>query len=200
MTTGASIISSIRATGTTGVSYSLLPMIHAIINGLLTPEQAKKHLALIEAHLLGPDGARLFDRPMEYRGGPRSTSSALRALPSSAGKSGSCTPMPICATQRPWRVTATPMVFSMALCQANPIGIRDLVPGATLRQANCYYSSSDAAFADRYEAFAEYDRVKKGEVPLDGGWRVYSSGPGIWTRLLIQSFSACAGSSHCAGD
>ena len=53
----------------TGVSYSLLPMIHAIINDLFTPEQARKHLDLIAAHLLGPDGARLFDRPMEYRGG-----------------------------------------------------------------------------------------------------------------------------------
>src|SRR6185295_13994776 len=38
--------------------------------------------------------------------------------------------------------------FFHALCQANPIGIRSVVPGATLRQANCYYSSSDAAFAD----------------------------------------------------
>ncbi|MGA9476554.1 MAG: hypothetical protein WBV21_02170, partial [Desulfobacterales bacterium] len=65
---------------------------------------------------------------------------------------------------------------------------RSIVPAATLRQANCYYSSSDGAFADRYEAFLEYDRVKKGAIPLDGGWRVYSSGPGIWTRLMLQSF------------
>jgi 1,2-beta-oligoglucan phosphorylase len=78
--------------------------------------------------------------------------------------------------------------FFQALCQANPIGIRSIVPAATLRQANCYYSSSDAAFADRYEAFLEYDRVKKGAISLDGGWRVYSSGPGIWTRLMLQSF------------
>jgi cellobiose phosphorylase len=78
--------------------------------------------------------------------------------------------------------------FFNALCQANPIGIRGLVPSATLRQSNCYYSSSDAAFEDRYQAFAEYGRIGKGEVPLDGGWRVYSSGPGIWTRLMIQCF------------
>jgi cellobiose phosphorylase len=78
--------------------------------------------------------------------------------------------------------------FFHALCQANPIGIRSLVPSATLRQSNCYYSSSDAAFQDRYQAFEEYGRVKSGEIPLDGGWRVYSSGPGIWTRLLFQCF------------
>ena len=28
----------------------------------------------------------------------------------------------------------------------------------------------------------------KGEIPLDGGWRVYSSGAGIWTRLMLQCF------------
>jgi cellobiose phosphorylase len=63
-----------------------------------------------------------------------------------------------------------------------------MIPAANLRQSNCYYSSSDAAFSDRYEAFDNYDGVKNGEVRLDGGWRVYSSGPGIWTRLLMQNF------------
>ena len=33
--------------------------------------------------------------------------------------------------------------FFHALCQINPIAIRELVPSAALRQANCYYSSSD---------------------------------------------------------
>ena len=70
--------------------------------------------------------------------------------------------------------------FFHALCQANPIGIRDVVPTATLRQANCYYSSSDAAFADRYEASARVRaRRATATVALEGGWRVYSSGAGI---------------------
>jgi 1,2-beta-oligoglucan phosphorylase len=63
-----------------------------------------------------------------------------------------------------------------------------VVPAAALRQANCYYSSSDAAFADRYEALAHYDRVKTGEVALEGGWRIYSSGAGIAMRLMYQCF------------
>ena len=54
-----------------GLSYSVLPMIHAIINDMFTPEQAETHLGLIRQHLLGPDGARLFDRPMAYHGGPQ---------------------------------------------------------------------------------------------------------------------------------
>jgi cellobiose phosphorylase len=75
-----------------------------------------------------------------------------------------------------------------ALCQANPIGIRAIVRTATLRQANCYYSSSDAAFADRYQARAEYARVRDGTIPLDGGWRVYSSGAGIALALTMRHF------------
>jgi cellobiose phosphorylase len=62
------------------------------------------------------------------------------------------------------------------------------VPEATLRQANCYYSSSDAAFADRYQARAEYARVSAGTIPLDGGWRVYSSGAGISLALTLRHF------------
>jgi CRISPR-associated protein Csx3 len=72
------------------------------------------------------------------------------------------------------------------LCQANPIAIRSLIPSATLRQANCYYSSSDAQFADRYQASEEYARVKDGTIPFDGGWRVYSSGAGIAVGLIIR--------------
>ena len=78
--------------------------------------------------------------------------------------------------------------FFRALCQAVPIGLDTRVPAATRRQANCYYSSSDAAFADRYHAYAEYDRALAGEVPLDGGWRVYSSGAGIATALIFRCF------------
>ena len=173
---------------TTGVSYSLLPMIHAVINGLLTPEQAKKHLALIQQHLQGPDGARLFDKPMQYRGGPMKH---FRRAESAAFFGREIALMYTHAHLRYAEALACygdAESFFHALCQANPIGIRTLVPSATLRQANCYYSSSDAVFKDRYQAFKEYGRVKKGEVPLDGGWRVYSSGPGIWTRLMIQCF------------
>ena len=53
----------------TGLSYSLLPMTRSIIAGLFTPEQAAHHLRLIREHLLFPDGVRLMDRPVGYRGG-----------------------------------------------------------------------------------------------------------------------------------
>jgi 1,2-beta-oligoglucan phosphorylase len=78
--------------------------------------------------------------------------------------------------------------FFLALRQANPIALRSVVPPAALRQANCYYSSSDAAFADRYEALAYYEKIKAGAVGLEGGWRIYSSGAGIAMRLIHQCF------------
>src|SRR5204863_9838552 len=73
--------------------------------------------------------------------------------------------------------------FFRALSQINPIQIREIVPSAGMRQANCYYSSSDAAFSDRYESFDQYDKVKRGEVAVEGGWRGCWSGAGICVRL-----------------
>ncbi|HEY5249491.1 MAG TPA: cellobiose phosphorylase, partial [Dermatophilaceae bacterium] len=54
------------------------------------------------------------------------------------------------------------------------------------RQSTCYYSSSDATFADRYEAAEKYGEVMAAAVPLEGGWRVYSSGPGLFLRLVVE--------------
>ena len=54
------------------------------------------------------------------------------------------------------------------------------------RQRNAYFSSSDAAFPDRYRASAEWPRVKAGTIAVDGGWRIYSSGPGLYTNLLLS--------------
>jgi cellobiose phosphorylase len=76
--------------------------------------------------------------------------------------------------------------FFHALRQANPIGLRGVVASARRRQANCYYSSSDADFADRYEAAERYAEVRSGEVEFEGGWRVYSSGAGIMARLIRE--------------
>jgi cellobiose phosphorylase len=172
----------------TGIHYRLLPMIHAIINDLLTPEQATTHIGYIKRYLLGPDGARLFDRPPPYRGGPQQY---FQRAESSTFFGREIGLMYMHAHLRYAQAMARygdVEAFFLALCQANPIGIRSVVPAAALRQANCYYSSSDAAFADRYEALAHYDRVKTGEVALEGGWRIYSSGAGIAMRLMHQCF------------
>jgi cellobiose phosphorylase len=76
-----------------------------------------------------------------------------------------------------------------ALAVVNPIAATECVPEATLRQRNAYFSSSDAAFRDRYQASAEWVRVRAGQIAVDGGWRIYSSGPGLYVSLMIgQAF------------
>jgi 1,2-beta-oligoglucan phosphorylase len=73
-----------------------------------------------------------------------------------------------------------------ALLAANPIAVTDRLRHASLRQRNAYFSSSDAAFQDRYQASAEWTRVKAETIAVDGGWRIYSSGPGLYVNMLIQ--------------
>ncbi len=173
---------------TTGVRYSSLAMIHAILEDMLTPQESRAHLSLIETHLSGPDGVRLFDRPMPYHGGLQRLFQRAETATFFGREIGL---MYMHAHLRYAQALAhmgEADRFFQALCQANPIGIRTLVPAATLRQSNCYYSSSDAAFADRYQSSEQYDRVGSGTIALDGGWRVYSSGAGIALGLVLRRF------------
>jgi len=173
---------------TTGVRYSSLAMIHAVLEDMLTPDQLRAHLEIIGRELSGPDGVRLFDRPLPYHGGPQRIFQRAESATFFGREIGL---MYMHAHLRYTQALAhvgRAEEFFRALCQANPIGIRALVPAATLRQANCYYSSSDAAFADRYEARTEYARLRAGTIPLDGGWRVYSSGAGIALALTLRRF------------
>lgn len=168
----------------TGIHYRLLPMIYAILADLFTSEQAAAHVRCIREHLLGVDGARLFDRPPRYRGGPQRH---FQRAESSTFFGREIGLMYVHAHLRYAEAMAhygDAEAFFLALRQANPIGIRSAVPAAAPRQANCYHSSSDAALADRYEAARRYAEVRAGKVPLEGGWRVYSSGAGIAVRLI----------------
>jgi cellobiose phosphorylase len=170
----------------TGLHYSLLPMIHGILSNLFTPEQAQRHVALIRQHLLGADGARLFDRPLPYRGGLQRR---FQRAESSTFFGREIGLMYMHAHLR-WAEALAHLgdgeAAFHALRLAHPIGLRDVVPNARLRQANCYMSSSDAAFADRYDAGERYDAVRSGAVAVEGGWRVYSSGAGIFVRLVRE--------------
>lgn len=171
----------------TGLTHGVLPWIHAISAQQLSADEADHHLELISSHLLGPDGARLFDRPAQYRGGPMAvfqraegatfwgreiglmyTHAHLRYAEALAtvGRAEEC-----------WRamLLVCPTLLTQRLPQARP------------RQTTCYYSSSDAVFADRYEAETRYPALMAGEVDLEGGWRIYSSGPGLFLRLVTET-------------
>ena len=172
----------------TGIHHRLLPMMHAIIADLFSPEQAAAHLALIRDHLLGVEGARLFDRPPAYQGGLQ------RHFQRAESSSFFGREVGLMYTHAHLRYAEAlarhgdAEAFFEALRRATPIGIRSVVAAAAPRQANCYYSSSDAAVADRYEAAQRYADVRAGRVPLEGGWRVYSSGAGIAVRIVHHCF------------
>jgi cellobiose phosphorylase len=183
----------------TGIRYSALAMVHAIIDELFTPEQAAAHAALIEAELTGPDGLRLFDRPLDYRGGTMQ----LFQRGESASYFGREIGLMYMHAHLRWAEALAQLGRGEALLHAlrlaNPIGLEALVPSAAPRQRNCYYSSSDAAFADRYEAQAHYAQVKSGGVALEGGWRVYSSGAGIAWRIVVQRLLGLVTETHRLG-
>jgi cellobiose phosphorylase len=174
--------------GTTGIHYSSLGMIHAILEDLLTPTQAREHLRLIQTHLSAPDGVRLFDRPMAYHGGRQRLFQRAETATFFGREIGLMYTHAHLRFAQALAHVGDAEGFFQALCQANPIAIASVVPRATLRQANCYYSSSDTAFVDRYQASAEYARVTQGTIDLDGGWRVYSSGAGISLGLIMRRF------------
>lgn len=172
----------------TGIHHRLLPMIHAIIADLFSPEQAAAHLALIRDHLLGVDGAHLFDRPAAYRGGLQRHFQRAESSTFFGREIGLMYTHAHLRYAEALARYGDAEAFFEALRRATPIGIRSVVAAAALRQANCYYSSSDAAVADRYEAAERYADVRAGRVPLEGGWRVYSSGAGIAVRLVHHCF------------
>ncbi len=169
-----------------GVKCSALPMIHAIANDMLTPEQVEHHLDLIDEHLLAPDGVRLFDKPMPYRGGQMKffqRAETATFFGREIGLMYTHAHLRYIEALARWGDAET---FFDQLCRAIPIGIRSRVPTAALRQSNCYYSSSDANFLDRYQAFTEYARAMNGEIAYEGGWRVYSSGAGISMAMILR--------------
>ncbi|WP_049734370.1 GH36-type glycosyl hydrolase domain-containing protein [Rhizobium ecuadorense] len=171
----------------TGLSYSLISMTQAMLGGLFTPDQRRAHMTLIEEHLLFPDGVRLMEKPATYAGGPETL---FRRAESSSFVGREIGLMYVHAHLRYCETLAMDAEADdlwKAISVVNPIAVATVLPHASLRQRNAYFSSSDAAFHDRYQAAAQWGRVKAGEIAVDGGWRIYSSGPGLYTRSVVEN-------------
>ncbi|CAN5138338.1 hypothetical protein BH24CHL7_BH24CHL7_00050 [soil metagenome] len=173
--------------GKTGVEYRLLPMTRGILSGLFTLEQAQRHVALVDRHLTFPDGVRLMNRPMEYRGGP----SRYFKRAESAANFGREIGLQyvhahiryveaMCHLGRPEEALRGLLVICPILLELD-------VPSALPRQSNAFFSSSDADFMDRRQASRQFSRIRTGRVGVKGGWRVYSSGPGLYINQLISN-------------
>ena len=171
----------------TGIHYRLLPMQRGVISELFSPQQAFEHYQLIKDKLSFPDGVRLMNRPAHYQGGV-STNFKRAEQASNFGREIG---LQYVHAHIRFVEAMAKLGYSEetwhGLSVINPITIQDVVPNAEVRQSNAYFSSSDGKFQTRYEAQEHFDKLKDGSVPVKGGWRIYSSGPGIYMNQLISN-------------
>lgn len=171
-----------------GISYRLLSYQRPIIAGLLTLDEATSNHKLINKHLKFPDGLRLMNEPVKYQGGIKTYFQRAETASNFGREVGI---LYVHAHIRHLEMLAKLGYKDQLLeefLQINPIGIRDVVKNANIRQSNLYFSSSDANFYDRYEAQENFELLRKGKVKVKSGWRLYSSGPGIYINQLITNY------------
>lgn len=171
----------------TGLRHGSLQMIHALGDDLFDPAEAAHHVGLVREHLMGVDGVRLFDRPPPYSGGlMRHFQRAETAtfVGREIGLMYVHAHLRWCEAMARW---GDAEALWLGIRQVLPPATLAVVPGARRRQANAYPSSSDAACLDREDFAARYAEVLTGATGLEGGWRIYSSGPGVLLRIVVHS-------------
>jgi len=168
----------------THIRYRLLPMTRSILAELFTPEEAKRHLEIIERELRYPDGVRLMSEPSTYQGGCERLFKRAETASNVGREIGLQYVHAHLRYAEALAKVGDAEGFWRALQVVNPVALVAMVPNAAPRQSNTYFSSSDADFPDRYEASARWNELRTGEVTVSGGWRLYSSGPGIFLRVV----------------
>lgn len=169
----------------TGIRLRLLPVTRSMIAGLISPEQAAFHLKLIDERLSCPDGVRLMDRPAPYQGGVSQFFQRAEQAAHVGREIGlQYTHAHIRYIEAMTRLGKSERAWD-GLFAVAPAGLGLTVKNALPRQSNLYFSSSEGDFATRYDYARDFDRLREGTVPVRGGWRLYSSGPGIFLRQLV---------------
>ncbi len=169
----------------TGIHYRLLPLSRSILSNIIDQEMAEKNIRLIQQHLYFPDGVRLMDRPASYHGGVSHL--FLRAeQAANVGREISLqyTHAHIRYIEALCKMNRADIAWR-ALMQITPVNLKNVVPNAAFRQSNLYYSSSDGNFINRYDYEENFQKLRTGSIEVKGGWRIYSSGPGIYLHRLI---------------
>jgi CRISPR-associated protein Csx3 len=169
----------------TGIRYRLLPMTRSVLAELFTPEEAQRHAGLIRENLLFPDGVRLMSDPIPYRGGVEHRFKRAETAANFGREVGLMYSHAHLRYAEALAKLGDADGLWRAMQTVNPIGIKEAVPNAAIRQANVYFTSSDGAFNDRYEAQRNFEKLREGSVPVKGGWRLYSSGPGLFIHKVI---------------
>ena len=168
-----------------GIKFRLLPQTRGIISGMFSEEEIKTAIKIMDDYLTFPDGVRLMDTTVKYDGGVKKFFNRAETAANFGREIGlqySHANVRYCEAMA--KVRDGNRLF-LGLQKINPIVINDLLDNACLRQRNSYFSSSDAAFLSRIEAMKHFDDIKNKKVKVKGGWRVYSSGPGIFIRTFV---------------
>lgn len=171
----------------TGIQYRLLPYLRSIISSLATPEQCEVYKDIIETKLKHPDGVRLMDKAVTYNGGKRTFFQRAETAANFGREIGlQYVHAHIRYIEAMYYIGHSDMAYR-GFYEVNPITIQNEVKNAFHRQSNMYFSSSDADVKTRYEAQENFEKIKTGEINVKGGWRLYSSGPGIYIKQVISN-------------
>jgi cellobiose phosphorylase len=171
----------------TGIHYRLIPLTRSIIAEIVDREQGLWNVRVIDEQLRDLDGVRLMDRPARYDGGP----SRLFRRAEQAANVGREIGLHYVHAHIRWLEALAKLGLHESLWDGlfriNPIALTSRVPLALPRQRNMYFSSSDGDFADRYQFSEQFSLLREGRIPVKGGWRLYSSGPGIYLRQIVSN-------------
>ncbi|MDO9630147.1 MAG: hypothetical protein Q7I99_09635 [Acholeplasmataceae bacterium] len=171
----------------TGLKYRLLPFTRSMISEITHPKKITPYVNIINEHFKHPDGIRLMDTTVEYKGGKKTYFTRAETAANFGREIGlQYVHAHIRYIEAMAKIGHANDAYE-GLFTINPILIQDTVKNAYYRQSNVYFSSSDAWFKDRYEAKRDFEKIRSGEILVKGGWRLYSSGPGIYINQLISN-------------
>ena len=170
-----------------GLKYRLLPFTRSMISGIVHPKKITPYVNIINQHLKHPDGVRLMDTTVAYRSGKKTYFTRAETAANFGREIGlQYVHAHIRYIEAMAKIGHANDAYE-GLLTINPILLQDTVKNAYYRQSNVYFSSSDAWFKDRYEAKRDFGKIRNGEILVKGGWRLYSSGPGIYINQLISN-------------
>ena len=171
----------------TSLKYRLLPITRSMIAGLNSIEENTRFLHIIDTYLKHPDGVRLMDHAVLYQGGKKTHFNRAETAANFGREIGlQYVHAHIRYMEAMYQIKDVERAYE-ALMMIHPIHLHETLKHALPRQRNAYFSSSDGAFKDRYQAKKHFDLLREGKIDVKGGWRIYSSGPGILIHQMITN-------------
>lgn len=169
----------------TNMKYRLLPFNRGIISELFDVHQKDVAVEKINQFLKHPDGVRLMDKTVPYRGGNNTYFTRAETASNFGREIG----LQYCHAHIRYceamaKIGNNDELYK-GLLTIQPISVNANVKNALPRQRHSYFSSSDGNFMTRYDAMENFHKLFTGEVGVKAGWRIYSSGPGIYLNQLI---------------